>query len=459
MTGRPDDQGVEPASGQDNSTLDAQAWQRWRSGRAGAEEIEHWQQQLQQQLPWLPQDLLDPSLLPIALLRNPSQWSPEDSGLDPIALLACHRDLTDPKQLLSSGRLGEIALGQRSLFTDLPPVHLQAYRDGLRPAAREDSLSALEHLGGIGRQRFQQGRPLGMDLDRYQPPLPDPAPSGPTPSAASILVVLHPTQQEAEAESARSSPPEGWGQIRHASLEDPSGWIGAPPQTKRPSSASAMPVISWIPRQRLRMAHCAAQHPAAVLLTSDETLRWSDDPGIPAGNRQNRTAITPFRLLCRGCIGGLVTLRWSTLQQLTLPASTGSLHALLLDLALQVCRRGDAVAHCPEVLLQRSIRANPTVPDVASPADRHCWPPELSAEILAITQRHSPGFLEPGGELTPFPIAERLPSTAAPPRSQGSGVGSDPVSRPGGSHPKLRRLPAPLRRSCGLRADPDRQRQ
>ena len=151
---------MEPASGQDNSRLDAKAWQRWRSGRAGAEEIEHWQQQLHQQLPWLPQDLLDPSLLPIALLRNPSQWSPEDSGLDPIDLLACHRDLTDTKQLLRSGRLGEIALGQRSLFMDLPPVHLQAYRDGLRPAAREDSLSALEHLGGIGRQRFQQGRPM-----------------------------------------------------------------------------------------------------------------------------------------------------------------------------------------------------------------------------------------------------------------------------------------------------------
>ena len=206
MTGCPDDQGVEPASGQDNSTLDAQAWQRWRSGRASAEEIERWQQQLQQQLPLLPQQLLDPSLLPIALLRNPSQWSPEDSGLDPIDLLACHQDLTDPKQLLSSGRLGEIALGQRSLFTDLPPVHLQAYRDGLRPAAREGSLSALEHLGGIGRQRFQQGRPLGMDLDRYQPPIPDPAPTGPIPSAASILVVLHPTQDEAEACLLYTSP-------------------------------------------------------------------------------------------------------------------------------------------------------------------------------------------------------------------------------------------------------------
>ena len=146
MTGHPDDQGVEPASGQDSSTLDAQAWRRWRSGRAGAEEISRWQQQLHQQLPWLPQDLLDPSLLPVALLRNPSQWSPEDSGLDPIDLLACHRDLTDTKQLLRSGRLGEIALGQRSLFMDLPPVHLQAYRDCLlytSPSPRDLSTSRM----------------------------------------------------------------------------------------------------------------------------------------------------------------------------------------------------------------------------------------------------------------------------------------------------------------------------
>ncbi|MCB4389919.1 rhamnan synthesis F family protein [Synechococcus sp. MU1617] len=401
MTGHRDNQGVEPASGKDNTTLDAQAWQRWQSGHASAEEIEHWQQQLHQQLPQIPPELLDPSLLPIALLRDPSQWSPEDSGLAPVDLLTSHRDLTHANQLLSSGRLREIALGHRSLFTDLPPVHLQAYRDGLRPVAREDSLSALEHLAGIGRERFQKGRPLGMDLDRYQPPIPDPAPTEPIPSVASMLVVFHPTQKEAEAKSARTSQQEGWGQIRHAALEDPSGWSGAPAPDDETLVSFCHASDQLDPQAALRMAQCAAKHPAAVLLTSDETLRWSDNPGIPAGNRQSRTAITPFRLLCRGCLGGLVTIRCSTLQQLTLPASTSSLHALLLDLALQICRRGDAVAHCPEVLLQRSIRANPTVPDVASPADRQCWSPELSAEILAITQRHSPSFLVPGGQLTP----------------------------------------------------------
>lgn len=403
MTRDFDSQGVEPSSGKDNTALDGKAWQRWKSGLASAGEIRVWQQQLSQHLPQLPQELLDPSFLPVALLREQTLWTPEESGLNPMDVLASHRDLTDANQLLSSGRLREIALGHRSLFADLPPVHLQAYRDGLRPAAHQDSLSALEHLAGIGHQRFHRGLPLSMDLDRYQAPSPDPVPNtnSPIPPPTSMLVVLHPTQSEAEA--GRKTTWQGWSRIQHASLEDLSEWIGAPipDDTTLVSFCHASDQLD--PHAFLRIAHCAAQHPAAVFLTSDETLRWSDDPDIPAGNRQNRTAITPFRLICRGCLGGLVTIRWSTLQQLELPQSTRSLHALLLDLALQVCSRGDSVAHCPQVLLKRSIRANPTVPDVASPADRNCWPSEFSAEILAITQRHSASFFVPGGRLSPIP--------------------------------------------------------
>ena len=58
MTGRSDGQGVAPSSGKDN-TLDANAWQRWQSGLASAEEIQRWQQQLSQRLPQLPKELLE----------------------------------------------------------------------------------------------------------------------------------------------------------------------------------------------------------------------------------------------------------------------------------------------------------------------------------------------------------------------------------------------------------------
>ena len=393
---------MEPSSGKDNITLDSKAWQRWQTGLASVEEIQRWQQHLSQNLPELPQELLDPCLLPISLLRDATQWSHENSGIGSIDLLSSHRDLANTKQLLSSGRLREIALGYRSLFADLPPVHLQAYRDGLRPAARQSFLSALEHLASIGRQRFQSGLPLSMDLDRYQPPAPDTPPASPVPSQAMVLVVLHKTQKEAEAEDRRNPPGQGWSRIKHASLENSSGWI----ESQVPDDSTLVSIChasdQLDPQAAIRMANCAAQHPEAVFLTSDETLRWSDAPSIPPGNRQNRTAITPFRLLCRGCLGGLVTIRWSTLKQLKLPQSTLSLHALLLDLALQICSRGDTASHCSEVLLKRSIRMNPTVPDVASPADRHCWSPDLSAEILAITQRHSASFLKAGGKLSPM---------------------------------------------------------
>ena len=394
---------MEPSSGEHNTTLDAKAWVRWQSGLASRDEIQRWQQHLSQRLPQLPQELLDPRLLPISLLRKATQWSPEDSGLDTEALLASHGDLAEAKQLLSSGRLREIALGLRSLFADLPPVHLQAYMDGLRPTARQNGLSALEHLASVGRQRFQSRRPLGMDLDRYQPPAPDPIPALPAAPMSSMLVVVHQTQAEAEAKTGLNPPKQGWSQIRHASLENLADWIEAPIPDNATLVSFCHASDQLDPQASLRMAHCAAQHPEAVFLTSDETLRWSDDPRLPAGNRQNRTTITPFRLLCRGCLGGLVSIRWSTLQQLKLPASTRSLHGLLLDLAMQVCSRGDKVAHCPVVLLQRSIWTNPTVPDVASPADRQCWSPDLTAEILAITQRHSNSFLVPGGRVTGVP--------------------------------------------------------
>ena len=41
---------MEPSSGQDNTTLDAEAWQRWQAGYASAIEIERWQQQLREHL-------------------------------------------------------------------------------------------------------------------------------------------------------------------------------------------------------------------------------------------------------------------------------------------------------------------------------------------------------------------------------------------------------------------------
>ena len=227
------------------------------SGLASAEEIERWQQELSQKLPQLPPELLDPSLLPVALLRDPSQWTPEDD----VGWLRCSSGLppkiyTDPKHLLSSGRLAEIALGQRSMFTDLPPVHLQAYRDGLRPVARQGDLSALEHLAGIGRQRFQRGRPLGMDLDRYQPPVTDQhqadpplnsldpggSPPNPTSSRGRVGAQLTPRLGE-KGGAVFGTPPS----------KDPYGWMAAPPTDSDSLISFCHASDQWIPGSA---AHC-----------------------------------------------------------------------------------------------------------------------------------------------------------------------------------------------------------
>ena len=134
--------------------------------------VDDLQANLAQRNPGFPIDCLDPRLIPIELLVNPQAWTPRDSGIDEKALMQAHPDLNDAKTLLSSGRLCKIINGEASLYQDLPPIHLQAYLDGLRPGAKKElqhhQQSALEHLATFGWKRFRQGRPLGKDLDRYQ---------------------------------------------------------------------------------------------------------------------------------------------------------------------------------------------------------------------------------------------------------------------------------------------------
>ena len=374
---------------------------RWRDGDADAQDILNWQTALGERLPQLPMDLLDPSLLPVKLLQSPDQWRPEHSGLDHHALLASHPALKDPGQLLPSGILKAILQGDVGLYADLPPIHIAGYRDGLRPTAQHPSLSALEHLATIGHDLFHAGRPLGKDIDRYQPPIEDPLPASADNWRRPVLIVLHDANDEAATQSDSNAP--DWTEVRHGSLNDLSCLqsFGSMKEADLVSICHASDQLD--PQAAFRISAFAAQHPETVLFTSDEILRWSPDPGIPAGNRQNRTVITPLRLLCRGCLGGLVTLRRSALETLQWPERVLSLHELLLDLALQICRREQAMAHCPEVLLQRSIAANPSIPDVASPADRKSWTVEQIQHLFAITRKQGTVLLHPGGSLDSIP--------------------------------------------------------
>ena len=133
--------------------------------------LESLQPKLAERNPGLPVAFLDPRLIPIPLLVTPQSWTPRDSGIDEEALGRAHPELVTAKDLVSSGRLTQIIRGEAPLYTDLPPIHLEAYLDGLRPGAKKElhrqHSSALEHLATFGWKRFRQGHALGKDLDRY----------------------------------------------------------------------------------------------------------------------------------------------------------------------------------------------------------------------------------------------------------------------------------------------------
>ena len=358
--------------------------------------------------PDLPKACLDPRLIPIPLLVTPQNWTPRDSGIDEEALLQAHPDLMRATTLVSSGRLTQIIRGEACLYADLPPIHLQAYLDGLRPAAKKElqsrRLSALEHLATLGRERFRHGRALGKDLDRYQPEA-DTAVQTETPAhnpLPMVLVVLHPGARPAN-KTANKTSAVGWSQIIHGQLDELSSVWSA-----LPSSNNALVsfchgndhLAAEAPKLLSRAAEASAN---AELFSSDETLQWSSDPAQPPGNRQNRVSALPWRMLTRGCIGGLFTIRLSRLRQLELPKRRLCLHNLILDLSLQVGAQSQKYEHLSQALSSRNITTNPTIPDVASPRDRLVFSAPQCQEALNITRKHGAHFLTTGGSITAHP--------------------------------------------------------
>jgi GT2 family glycosyltransferase len=390
-----------PSAGRSNRSL-TQALRQIVEQRLPVDDL---QANLAQRNPGFPIDCLDPRLIPIELLVNPQAWTPRDSGIDEKALMQAHPDLNDAKTLLSSGRLCKIINGEASLYQDLPPIHLQAYLDGLRPGAKKElqhhQQSALEHLATFGWKRFRQGRPLGKDLDRYQD---EPEQNILEITRAHnqsplILVVLTMAHQQTKNKAI----PSGWdhtiqGQLEHlnalwselSSFDD--ALVGFCHSDDRCSPHAA---------QLLRQA--AERSPNAALFSSDETLQWSSDPDHPPGNRQNRVAVLPWRLLTRGCIGGLVTIRLSQLRQLDLPEERLCLHNLILDLSLQISAKHQQVHHLSQTLLSRKITSNPSIPDVASPDNRQVFSALQCNEALSISRERGAHFLRTGGSIKSHP--------------------------------------------------------
>ena len=351
-------------------------------------------------LPHWPPQLLHPKFVPAELLADPQSWSPECSGVNSMALLAAHPQLQRPQELLASGLLLRILMGLDQLYLDLPPVAIQAYASQLRHVerrrCREQHLSAFSHLASFGWSKFRAGHSFCKGLDRFLPPIADPPAPKPAEKLDQLLVVIDADQHEACRQGAKG----GWEKAIGLPIGQLHQFFQALREFPAPTLVSFCHGSDVLdPAAAMRIAAAAAFHPEAALVTSDETHRWSTDPTVPASNRQCRVPVTPLRLICRGGIGGLVTFTAQALGSLEIPDECTCLHALLVDLALQLASRGAAFGHCSETLIGRNLAVNPTVPDVAIPRDQYLLTEQQAQEILSIVQRRATPLLRPGGSI------------------------------------------------------------
>jgi glycosyltransferase involved in cell wall biosynthesis len=151
----------------------------------------------------------------------------------------------------------------------------------------------------------------------------------------------------------------------------------------------------------LQLAAVLAWQPD-LLLCSDEELLWCSEPRR-IGQRQFTAAPTPFRLLSRGHLPGLVALPARRVVSLDLQPSYGSLHALLRDLGLQWLEQGGAIEALPQALLRREPHTNPTLLPISTPAQRQLFSADQLLELEQLVLRRAPAWLAPGGLLQPGP--------------------------------------------------------
>jgi hypothetical protein len=215
-------------------------------------------------------------------------------------------------------------------------------------------------------------------------------------------VVLQ-TEPHPADNKATSTTTLGWNQVIHGLLGDLDSVWSALPAANEALVSFCHSDDRLAPQAPQLLSQAAEASPTTALFSSDETLQWSSEPAQRPGNRQNRVAAVPWRLLTRGCIGGLVTIRLSRLRQLELPKQRLCVHNLVLDLSLQVSTQSKKCEHLIQDLLSRNITTNPAIPDVASPRDRRVFSTSQSQEALSICRERGAYFLTAGGGISAHP--------------------------------------------------------
>ena len=355
--------------------------------------------------PDLDQRFLHPQLLPPELLVSPETWTPEASGLHGEALLAAHPCLTSPEQLISSGILNRILRGEIPLYDDLPALAIDAYaaelRQPQRALCRQQLLSALAHLSLHGRDGFRRGEAVAACLDLYRPAARD---QDRIPLMCTIqqpwLVVI----DGQRAEACRMGRSRGWDQVLTAPMDDLANLFqtiaGFHPETP----VSFCHVSDQLVHDAFdQLMHTWHQQAGISLCSSDEWIAWNPSDPSQYGNRQCRVNAQIPRLMTRGGLGGLITIPAGHLRTIHCPPSASCMHELVLALALQLMAGHQRSGHCSQPLLIRCPKQNPSVLDIASPAERQLFTPEQVDAIHRICTNHGRVFLREGGELEPHP--------------------------------------------------------
>jgi len=151
-----------------------------------------------------------------------------------------------------------------------------------------------------------------------------------------------------------------------------------------------------------QLARCLAWQ-SRQLVCSDEELLWCDEP-VRIGQRQFAGAPTPFRLLTRGHLPGLVALPVEDLNELQLQPTYRSLHALLKDLGLQWLELRKPITTLPQALLRRSPRGTPSALAISTADQRDSFSGDQLLELERISCRRSRPWLLPADRLEPGPL-------------------------------------------------------
>ena len=337
---------------------------------------------------------LHPKLLPLDLLLAPNRWRPDPHVFDGPALQALHPDLRAMEELLRSGLLNRILRGEAPLLPEVPAVAIDAYAAELhqphRRICRFGGISALEHLAVHGRAYFRRSEPLSHCLDLYNIKHPSSEqPAARSPHHPPWLLVLDASEQEAQRLAGHA----GWPNGRPLASHDLAGLRELSDKLHADSWLSLCHTSDRLSQQALSLLAQTLEAEELDLCSSDEAIHWCSDEPTAIGNPQCRSAPTAWRLISRGDIAGLVSLRAGALRNLRIPDSVSCLHELLVDLSLQLLARQARAGHCQHQLLVRDPQRNPTVLAVASPTERQLFSSEQLQRIGQITRERSQALL------------------------------------------------------------------